>query len=205
MSFNEIIFLKRSVLEKIHEDKEVLYIYYDHLKQLITIKKHYNIIARFYSKKLEGMLNLIGEALENIENVERFFEECNYYDLKLIHDTIYWLIVFCMHLDRAFRHRNPLFDSKVKIYAPHYAFEPLYKTLLSSDAILYESIDRSVFSRELFLLSYFGERGPATPVRFMLLPYHLYEQGLIEKCKYYSYQFCDYSASHALTFPLYNS
>ena len=181
MSFNETMFLKRSIAEKIYEDEEVLRIYYNHLMQIVEERDHYGVFARFYVKKLRDMLNVIGEALENLKNIDYFAGHYTTFRLKWIHDTIYLLTVFCMHLDRALRHRSSLFDSKIKIYAPHYAFEPLYKTLISCDAILYESIDRSeAFRENLFLLSYFGEKGPATPPDPIRIPEHLSQTGLIK-------------------------
>jgi len=179
MRFNEITFLRRSITEKIREDKEVLQIYYKHLKQVIEGKEHYSIFHKFYAEKLKGILDIIGEALKSMEDID-FLNHFTVFRVAKVHDIIRYLTEFCMLLDRAFRHRSPLFNGRLKIYAAHYAFEPFYKTLISCDAILYKSIDRSERRNDLFLMSYFGERGPETLPYLVLIPEYLCREGFTE-------------------------
>lgn len=181
------LFLRRSICEKIWEDLKVLTVYQRRIRGLYYPEKNTRYLqplGKFYidqfkeiNEKLRKIVNKNQTFVKKNDEVCNLFETINFYSDEVflkaaeISADISKLTSFYMYLDRALRHRSPLFGKNLELlYPAHYAFQPFYKLLLACDSICWESIKRSYFNGAICLISYFGERETSTVASQMIIP-----------------------------------
>ena len=147
-------FQKRLVAEKVWEDLKVLQIYQKRIDRILNFyySPKSSLIGNFYSSQIRWLNEKLGSIINNclFHKFNFIRKSCeaipyNEYFIKIaeFHEDIRELNRYYIYLDRAIRHRTPLFSRKLELLYPvHYAFEPLYKVLISSDAISWESIEK---------------------------------------------------------------
>lgn len=183
------IFIGRSVFEKAFEDLKILKIWQRRIENFIDVPNLNSscVIAKFYASQIRALVKLLGifinsleEKFKKVYQKENFFP---YWDESWIfnHQSIIELMQYYAHLDRALRHRATLFTDRMEIMRPaHYPFETI-GPLLSCDAIIWESIEKSILCKKIFLLSYFSEEESITESPLIITPETLLSEEMLKE------------------------
>ena len=163
--FNPSVFYERSISEKLIENIAILKKYIQYVNEALSN----DIFGKIYID-LKNIIDFININMLNSSKgyLEEVYKQKLVESPNLLEVAISSLLELMMYLHRAIRHRSPLFDRRIKFYETHYAFEPMYKALLASDAILRDCVERSFGRDKLLLLSFFGEGSASTPLGVFL-------------------------------------